>query len=71
MAVKTEYIRDFEGHILGRVETDSQGNKITRDFGGTILNRYDAKNNVTRSLGGQVLARGDVSSSLISDKKRY
>lgn len=67
---KTEYIRDFQGHILGRVETDLSGNKVTRDFSGNILNRYDAKNNVTRSFAGNILARGDVSSSMISDGRK-
>lgn len=67
--VQTEYIRDYGGRILGRVETDSQGNKITRDFRGNILNRYDAKNNVTRSFQGHIIARGDVSSSLVSDNR--
>ena len=66
----TEYIRDFHGRILGRVETDSQGNKIARDFGGMILNRYDAKNNVTRDFGGRIIARGDVSSSLTNGKDK-
>ncbi len=68
---KTEYIRDFGGRILGRVETDSKGNKVTRDFYGRILNRYDSQNNVTRSFGGQIIARGDASSSMITDRKNY
>ena len=66
MVVKTEYIRDFGGAIKGRIETDSSGNKITRNFYGEVLNRYDAKNNVTRDFGGKIIARGDVSSSLRS-----
>lgn len=69
MAVKTEYIRAFNGQILGRIETDEKGNKITRDFGGNILNRYDAQNNVTRAFGGNILARGDMSASMISEKR--
>lgn len=63
----TEYIRAFDGRILGRVETDAVGNKITRDFHGKILNRYDSKLNVTRDFHGHIIARGDVSSSLRSN----
>lgn len=70
MATKTEYVRDFGGRILGRVETDSSGNKITRNFYGEVLNRYDAKNNVTRDFGGSVIARGYVSSTLATGKRR-
>lgn len=62
-----EYIRDFSGRVLGSVETDAKGNKVTRDFSGMILNKYDARHNVTRTFSGRVIAKGDISSSLRKD----
>lgn len=58
-------IRDFNGRILGYIETDNAGNKIVRDFYKVILGKYDKKNNVTRDFYGRIIARGDASASLI------
>jgi uncharacterized protein YvpB len=65
MAKEVQTIRDFSGKIVGYIETDSQGNKIVRDFYRVILGKYDKKNNVTRDFYGKIIARGDASASLI------
>lgn len=65
MAKDVQIIRDFSGRIVGYIETDSQGNKIIRDFYKVILGKYDKKSNITRDFYGKILARGDISSSLI------
>lgn len=68
---RTEFIRDFGGKILGKVETDTTtGNKIVRDFYGRILGKYDKRNNVTRDFGGKIVAKGDACGLLISTKRR-
>ena len=58
-------IKDFYGRITGRIEVDSDGNKIVKDFYGRVLGRYDAKLDVTKDFYGRVVARGDAASSLI------
>ncbi len=63
-----EIIREFGGKIIGKIETDSQGNKIVKDFYGKILGRYDARTNTTKDFYGRILARGDSSSMLLSLK---
>lgn len=65
MTKDVQIIRDFSGRIVGYIETDSQGNKIVRDFYKVILGKYDKKSNITRDFYGKILARGDISSSLI------
>lgn len=67
---ETQIIRDFSGKILGRIETDYNGDKIVRDFYGKILGRYDKRNNVTRNFYGKIIARGDHCSYLIGSNKR-
>lgn len=64
-----QIIRDFQGKIIARIETDYQGNKIIRDFHGKILGRYDKRNDVTRDFYGKIIARGDQTGLLINFKK--
>ena len=66
----TQIIRDFAGRILGKIETDRNGNKIVRDFYGHILGRYDKRNDVTRDFYGKIIARGDNCGLLISRGRR-
>ena len=66
--MKTEDIREFSGRIIARVTTDDQGNKIIRNFVGTVLGTYDKKNDVTREFSGRVIAHGDATASLIGKK---
>ena len=62
----TQIIRDFHGKILGKIETDSSGNKVVRDFYGHILGKYDKRNDVTRDFYGRIIARGDNCGLLLS-----
>ena len=67
-------IRDFHKSILGKIETDSSGNKVVKDFHGRILGRYDNALDVTRDVYGRIVARGDTAVGLLykdGDKQRY
>lgn len=57
--VSKETIRQFNGAIIGYVETDKQGNKQVRDFYGRILGYYDKKTNTTRDFYGRILSNSD------------
>ncbi len=59
-----EYIRDFYGKILGKLE--DQGNRIiARDFYGKILGTYDKNEDKTRDFYGKILSNGNTLSALI------
>lgn len=60
-----EYVRDFQGIILGSYETKSNGDIIVRDFQGRILGRYDKMCNVTRDFYGRVISKGNAVGMLI------
>lgn len=63
--IRTEYIRDFYGHIQGRVEYLENGDKIARDFYGAIKGRYFADENVTKDFYGRIISKGDSLVSLL------
>lgn len=67
--MSTETVRDFYGKILGRIETNPNGDKTVRDFYGKIQGRYDSRYNVTRDFYGKIVARGDASAGLIPRDK--
>ena len=54
-----EPIKDWQGKILGWVETDSSGNKILRDFPGRILGKYNRSLDITQDFYGRTVAKGD------------
>ena len=60
-----EYIRDFQGRILGSYESKSNGDITVRDFQGRILGRYDKMYDVTRDFYGRVIAKGNAIGMLI------
>lgn len=60
-----EAVRNWQGKILGWVETDSRGNKILRDFYGNILGKYDKSCNVTRDFYGNKVGQGDILMTLL------
>ena len=64
--MQKETIRDFQGRIIGYIETDSQGNKTVRDFQLRIKGYYDARQNVTRDFQQRIVARGDASGMLLN-----
>ncbi len=64
MATK-EPIKDWQGKILGFMETESNGNKVLRDFYGRILGKYDKSLDVTRDFYGRQVGKGDVLMTLL------
>lgn len=64
MATK-EPIKDWQGKILGFMETESNGNKVLRDFYGRILGKYDKSLNVTRDFYGRQVGKGDLLMTLL------
>lgn len=64
MATK-EPVKDWQGKILGFVETESNGNKVLCDFYGRILGKYDKSLNVTRDFYGRQVGKGDVLMTLL------
>ena len=54
-----EAVKDWNGKILGWVETDSRGNQIVRNFSGKIVAKYDAQGDRTTDFAGRVLSRGN------------
>lgn len=64
MATK-EPIKDWQGKILGFIETESNGNKVLRDFYGRILGKYDKSLDVTRDFYGRQVGKGDVLMTLL------
>ena len=63
--MEEQVIRDFSGKILGRIQTQPNGDKVVRDFYGKILGYYRKEYNHTTDFYGKVIARGDASGSLI------
>lgn len=63
-----EYIKDFNGKVLGYLET--QGTKTyARDFYGKVLGSYDSRDGFTRDFYNKVVARGNAVVGLIYNKK--
>ena len=60
-----ELIKDFNGRILARIETDSHGNKTVRSFRHWVLGYYKADLDVTTDFYGKIIARGDATGMLI------
>ena len=69
MAINTQVIKDFNGKIIGYIDTDSRGNKTIRNFYRVIKGFYDAKEDVTRDFYRRIIARGDASSMLLNETK--
>lgn len=64
MAIK-EPIKDWQGKVLGFVETESNGNKTLRDFYGRILGKYDKGRDVTCDFYGRQVGKGDLLMTLL------
>ena len=63
-----ETVREFNGRIIGFIDTLPSGDKEVRDYSGRLLGRYDKKNNLVRDFSGRILYRGDQSSMLLNRK---
>ena len=60
-----EPIKDWTGKILGFVETDGSGNKVLRDFYGSILGKYNKSLDITQDFYGRQVGKGDVLMTLL------
>ena len=60
-----EAIKDWQGKILGWIETDGSGNKTLRDFYGKILGKYIKSRDVTQDFYGRIVAKGDCLTMLL------
>lgn len=66
--MKEEYIKDFNGKVLGIIEIDSNGDQIARSFPGRqILGYYRAKYNHTTDFYGRVVAQGNTVAAFITN----
>ena len=66
MSKQEEYIKDFEGRIIGIVETWENGDQCVREFNSRkALGFYRAKYNHTTDFLGRVLNRGNSVVSLL------
>lgn len=65
-----ETIRDFNGRVIGKVETDKNGNRTVRDFYGRVLGKYFKKSNLTKDFYGRIVARGDSCMLLLNRTSR-
>lgn len=61
----TEWIKDAQGKIIARIDTQVNGSKYIRDAFGKILGRYDKDSNLTRDANGRIVARGECLTMLI------
>ena len=66
--ISKEPVSEFNGKIMGFIETDRQGNQQVRDFYGRILGTYDKKMDVTRDFQGRILTRGNTVLGLLYKK---
>ncbi|MCQ2794935.1 MAG: hypothetical protein MJ214_01835 [Bacilli bacterium] len=60
-----EKIRDFYGHVLGSIVTETNGVAKARDFYGHVLGTYDPRDNKTRDFYNRVVSSGNTLASLI------
>lgn len=59
-----ETIRDFNGRIIGTIETHANGDKTVRNFNNVILGYYKKDKNVTTDFNRRILAKGDCTGML-------
>lgn len=59
MIIDRQIVKNWQGKIIGYIETDNFGNKTVKDFYRKTLGRYDKKANVTKDFYGRVVAKGD------------
>lgn len=67
---KEEYIKTFEGVIIGIIETKENGDQLARDFSSRmILGYYIKSRDVTTDFYGRVVSRGNTVVSFIYKNK--
>ena len=60
-----EVIKSWNGTIYGFVETDANGNKVTKTERGRIVGYYKKNLNITTTERGKQVSKGDTVVSLI------
>ena len=60
-----ETIREWNGTVIGKIETNYNGDKTVRSWGGKILGYYDKSSNYTKDFSGRILYQGDMASALL------
>ena len=56
---QTEEIKDKNGHLIGKIETKSNGIKEAHDKFGHLLGKYDPKTNITTDKIGHKVGTGN------------
>ena len=62
-----DYIRAWDGRVIGSYDTDTSGRITLRDFNGRILGKFDPKENLTRDFSGKVVGTGNILAMLLSN----
>lgn len=71
MAYSEEYIRAFDGQIIGVIRTEANGDKTAFDFPGKrIVGYYKKRYNYTTNFFGVVVAKGDTVVNLIYENRQ-
>ena len=60
-----ELIKDCYGNIIARIDEQSNGDKIIKNFYGQILGKYDKTLDVTKDFYGRIVAKGECVGILI------
>ena len=69
--VHEEYIKTFEGVVIGIIETQENGDQIARDFSSRrVLGYYRAAYDHTTDFYGRVIAKGNSVVALIYNNKK-
>lgn len=63
---ETTTLKDFQGRIIGYIETDEKGNQIIKDFYHRIRGKYDKATNTTRDFYGRIIGRGNILTTLLN-----
>lgn len=61
----TEWIKNAQGLVIARIDTESNGNKYIRDQHGRVLGKYNKSTNITTDVYGRLVARGECLTMLI------
>lgn len=60
-----QLIKDCYGNIIARIDEQSNGDKIVKNFYGQILGKYDKALDVTKDFYGRIVAKGECVGILI------
>lgn len=61
----TEWIKNAQGLVIARIDTEGNGNKRISDAYGKLLGRYNKSANITTDAYGRLVAHGECLTMLI------